>query len=150
MSVTCRPFKVTLDPDFIAGTTINKFFVDLRHLSPEQKKALASFMEKVEEGLPLPGKNKESWLDDNLNVIPGTEAYRDAEYWHYHCGPTTSSSKNFSMTFELRRNLDGVRSAEVIHYKKYEDEAETEVVILAFSPEHLPFPSPKDPLNPLF
>ena len=107
-------------------------------------------MEKVEEGSPLPGKNKESWLDDNLNVIPGTEAYRDAEYWHYHCGPTTSSSKNFSMTFELRRNLDGVRSAEVIHYKKYEDEAETEVVILAFSPEHLPFPSPKDPLNPLF
>ena len=148
MSVICKPFKVTLDPDFVTGTTDNKFFVDHQHLSPEQKAALSSFMKKVEEGSPLPGKNKESWLDNDLNVIPGTEAYRDAEYWHYHCGPTTSNSKNFSMTFDLRRNLDGVRSAEVIHYKKYEDEAE--VVILAFSPQHKPFPSSKDPLNPLF
>jgi hypothetical protein len=137
-----------LDPDFITGTTNNKFFVDLQFLSSEQKDALASFMKKVEEGSPLTGKNKESWLDDNLDVIPGTESYRDAEYWHYHCGPTTSNTKNFSMTFDLRRNLDGVRSAEVIHYKKYEDEAE--VVILAFSPQHIPFPSPKNPLNPLF
>ncbi|WP_216641049.1 hypothetical protein [Aeromonas sobria] len=148
MSVICKPFKVTLDPDFISGTTNNKFFVDLPSLSPEQKYALASFMKKVEEGSPLPGKNKESWLDDDLDVIPGTKAYQDAEYWHYHCGPTISNGKNFSMTFDLRRNLDGVRSAEVIHYKKYEDE--DEIVILAFSPQHIPFPSPKSRFNPLF
>lgn len=148
MSVISRPFKVTLDPDFIAGTTQNQFFVDLQFLSREQAKALASFIHKVESGHPLPGKNKESWLDDHLNEIPGTEAYRDAQYWHYHCGPTTSDTKNFSMTFELRRNLNGVSSAEVIHYKKYDDE--DEVVVLAFSPEHIPFPSTDDPLNPLF
>jgi hypothetical protein len=148
MNIKCRPFKVTLDPDFITGTTNNKFFLDFPFLTPEHTDALASFMKKVEDGIALTGKNKESWLDDNLDEIPGTEAYRDAQYWHYHCGPTTSDTKNFSLTFGLQRNLYGVSSAEVIHYKKYEDE--NEVVVLAFSPEHIPFPSTDDPRNPLF
>ncbi len=59
----------------------------------------------IYEGKPVVGKNKESWLDDNLNVIPNTESYEEGQYWHCHSGPSYSNTPVKNMTIDLARNL---------------------------------------------
>lgn len=143
-----RQFKVTLDPDFLAGLNRTRFFSDFNALSSEELYAIATFIRAVEHGDGLPGKNKESWLSDSLDFIPGAEDYRDMRYWHYHSGPSVSDGRLLSMTYGLQRNLHGLTSSEVIHYQKNEEDRE--IIIVGFSPEHVPFPSPNDPDNLLF
>lgn len=141
--------KVILDDAFIDGSTKTDFFVDFKHLNDVQIQSISTFVAKVSNNEPLPGKNKPSWLDDNLQKLPHTDNYEDNNFWHYHCGPNFNTGKSFSMTFNLTTNLNGATSAEVIHYVKVTDD---EIQIVGFSPKHQPFPS-SDKLeddNPLF
>jgi hypothetical protein len=137
---------VSIDDGFRDGDTNDSFFKDLRLLNDQELKALSAFIVGVKEGRPLPGKNKESWLDDSLWEIPGTRDYRDLNYWHYHCGPSYSSRSGYSFTVGLERNIYGLTSPEIIHYQK----SGNEIVIVGFSPKHIPFPRADDESNPLF
>lgn len=141
--------RVNLDDAFTTGDLDSYNFKDLNYLSDEQEGALALFIDSVEAGDPLTGKNKPSWLDDDLEEIPYTSTYQELNYWHYHCGPSYSDTKVKNLTFELALNLDGVTSAEVIHYIKEEDGS---ITVVAFAPEHVPFPPSDHPTqsNPLF
>jgi len=143
---TIKIFNVSLDNDFLSGDSDDVFFKDFRYLSADQKKALAVFVEAASNGKALPGKNKESWLDDTLREIPDTAQYKHANYWHYHSGPSFGTSTSYSLTHNLDRNLFGLTSSEVIHYIKGNDE----IVIVGFSPNHTPFPKSDVGVNPMF
>jgi len=137
--------KVKLADEFKIGNLNEAGFVDFPFMTLDQKTRLAEFIQFVSNEQPLAGKNKESWLDDLLNEIPETTLYRDGNYWHFHCGPYSQAIK--SMTFNLRRNIFGLTSAEVYHYTKAEDNT---INIVGFSPDHLPFPKSDVGYNPLF
>lgn len=140
---------VVLNEDFEYGTLDNVFFKDLKFLSKEQIASLSVFIDKVSKGQPLVGKNKPSWLSDDGSELPYTETYKYYGYWHYHCGPTYASTLSYSMTHDLRINLNGLTSSEVIHYTREEDGS---IVVQAYSPQHTPFPASDHPKhkNPLF
>ena len=141
-------FNVFLDPSFINGQNNGEYFVDLPFLDNNQLVDIAKFIKKVESGEALAGKNKESWLLDDLSEAKDSALYKDLCYWHYHVGPYSSQQSITSMTHGLGRNLNGLTSAAVIHYQK---KIETkEVVIVGFSPKHIPFPSSDAGNNPLF
>ena len=141
-------FKVLIDPLFQSGLNNGEYFVDLPFLTDEQLASVAHFISRVEEGAPLPGKNKESWLLDDLSDAKHSGTYKDLDYWHYHSGPYLSQHSGYSLTHGLNRNLHGLTSAAVIHYQK---KVETrEVVIVGFSPKHIPFPPSDVGNNPLF
>lgn len=142
-----QKFNVRLDEPFQKGSLDEEFFTDLPKMNQEQKQALAKFISHVTNGQSLPGKNKPSYLNDSLEKIPGTSAYEEGNYWHYHCGPGYNSSSNFSMTFDLGINLNGSTSSEVIHYIK---ENRDSILIVGYSPKHIPFPNSDDGTNPLF
>lgn len=142
-------FTVRLDEPFQSGDLNEKSFVDLPHMDKTQKSALAKFIAQATNGEPLPGKNKPSYLNDNLEKIPGTDAYENGHYWHYHCGPNYGSNINFAMTFDLQMNLNGYPSPEVIHYIK-EEKDPASILIVGYSPTHIPFPNSDDGNNPLF
>ena len=141
--------RVNLADAFTIGDLDSYNFKDLNYLSDKQEGALALFIDSVEAGNPLTGKNKPSWLNDALEELPYTSTYQVLNYWHYHCGPSYSNTKVKNLTFDLALNLDGVTSSEVIHYTKENDGS---ITIVAFSPEHIPFPPSDHPaqLNPLF
>lgn len=141
-------YTVQLDKPFQTGSLNEDFFIDLPHMNEEQKAALAKFISHTTNGKPLPGKNKPSHLNDNLDKIPGTDLYEDGGYWHYHCGPVYGDGKNFSMTYNLGLNLNGATSSEVIHYIKPNDD--NVIKIVAYSPKHTPFPNSDSESNPLF
>lgn len=143
------PKKIWLAEDFSGGNVNTSEFVDLPYMQQGHVVALRDFISKVTKGEPLVGKNKPSWLDDNLDEICHTESYKDNDYWHYHCGPSYSQSAVRSMTYDLGLNLDGLTSAEVIHYQKNSDGS---VLVVGFSPNHIPFPPSDAPdyENPLF
>lgn len=139
--------KIKIAEDFRNGSANDDFFIDMPNMSESQLKALAVFIGKVQRREPLSGKNKQSWLDNNYKKLPKTDGYEEGDYWHYHCGPSYSSSSVKGMTYNLNVNLHGVTSSEVIHYQKICDGT---VFIVGFSPKHLPFPASDDPKNPLF
>ncbi len=143
------PKKIGLAEDFSGGSVNTPEFVDLPYMQPVHVVALRDFISKVAKGEPLVGKNKPSWLDDNLNELSNTESYKANDYWHYHCGPSYSQGAVKSMTYNLGLNLDGLTSAEVIHYQKNGDGS---VLVVGFSPNHVPFPRSDSPHyeNPLF
>lgn len=140
-------FDIHISDDFKLGKTNNRKFIDLPFLNPAQIELLLNFVEDVANNKALVGKNKPSWLSDNLNQIPDTEAYREYHFWHYHCGEFDPNAKIRSLTYQLKLNLDGLTSAAVIHYRKL---TENKIVVVGFSPIHIPFPKENDPENPLF
>lgn len=139
--------KIRLSDDFKFGQTNNAKFVDVPFLNPTQRKLLLDFLEAVSNDQALMGKNKPSWLDDNLDEIPNTENYQANRFWHYHCGEFDPNAKIRALTYQLKLNLDGLTSAAILHYRKVSNE---EVTIVGFSPIHIPFPYEDDPDNPLF
>lgn len=134
--------KVDFSPSFLNGFLNNSEFIDFQHLNQKQLKSVTEFMYKVREGSPLPGKNKPSWLNDNLSHIPHTQSFEDSNYWHYHCGPDYSTSTNISLTINLQMNLNGATSAEIIHYQKIDDDT---IIVVGFSPQHNPFKKSDSP-----
>ena len=122
--------KIELSKQFQEGRLNTPFFKDIQAMSDEELQLIFDFMQSIEQGKRLSGKNKPSWLDDNLNDIPNTEVYKQNEIWHYHCGPYNKGSKYNPMS-GLKMNLDGETSGPVIHYQKISDE---HIVIIAFFP----------------
>lgn len=116
-------------------------------MTEAQRELLFAFIRDVSADKALMGKNKPSWLDDNLDEIPNTESYQTFNFWHYHCGEFPPQAKIKSLTYQLKLNLSGLTPSAVIHYRKIEEE---EIIIVGFSPEHIPFPVETDPDNPLF
>lgn len=139
--------KVNVSLDFKNGQTNNSKFIDLPFMSNEQKTLLFVFMKAVKSDEALMGKNKPSWLDDNLDEIPHTENYQANRFWHYHCGEFDPNAKIRSLTYQLKLNLEGLTSSAIIHYRKVSPE---EITVVGFSPIHIPFPYEDDPDNPLF
>ncbi|TOH45880.1 hypothetical protein CGI79_24740, partial [Vibrio parahaemolyticus] len=76
--------RVNLAEAFTTGDLDSYNFKDLNYLSDDQEGALALFIDSVEAGSPLTGKNKPSWLNDDLEEIPHTSTYQALNYWHYH------------------------------------------------------------------
>lgn len=145
--MTIKFNKFELHSAFQFGKLNEKLFVDLPHMTQEQRLALADFLSGITEERPLPGKNKPSWLTDQETKIPCTDAYEEGSYWHYHCGPY-GDCRLQSMTFNLNFNATGQTSDSVIHYQKLQDGT---VLVVGFSPTHQPFPRSDEPYtNPLF
>lgn len=146
--MTVKYNKIELHSAFQKGQLNDHQFTDLPNFSEDQVKLLTTFMGKVVNEEPLLGKNKPSWLNDDHEKIPDTDAYEDGNYWHYHCGPYTENKHVNRMTFNLNFNADGLTSDAVIHYQK---EADGTVLIVGFSKTHVPFPKSDEPHeNPLF
>ncbi|EPE4174719.1 hypothetical protein [Yersinia rochesterensis] len=141
--------KVKLADDFSFGSQNSPEFVDVPFMAREHLQALALFVHNVTNNIPLKGKNKPSWLNDDQDRLPHTHSYEMGNYWHYHCGPNYSNQKIKSLTYNLSMNLDGLTSPEVIHYQKLDDK---NILVVGFSPYHVPFPPSDKPgfSNPLF
>ena len=141
--------KVKLDPAFEEGDLDSTDFVDAPNLSEEAADQLDKFTTHVLNGDPLVGKNKPSWLDDNQNVLPNTASYKEGDYWHYHCGEYYEFQRVKNLTYDLGLNIEGLTSPSVVHYIK---ESLNSIVIVGYSPEHIPFPPSDHPrkANPLF
>lgn len=120
-------------------------FIDFPYLNDQQAFAVDRFMIAVSQGHPLPGKNKPSWQDNDGNRLPLTHSYEQAGFWHYHCGPSYSQRPVTSMTFDLKINIDGLTSAEILFYVK---ESDGSITIEGFCAEHDPFPQSDDPKKP--
>lgn len=141
--------KVDVSTEFKEGLLDEPFFKDIQTMlnqkSDDELALIFNFMRDVAAGKPLRGKNKPSWIDDDLNTIPNTEFYETNNIWHYHCGPYANIAK-LSCMGNLKLNLNGETSAAVIHYQKI---TEQHILILAYSPQHQPFPKETDKPNPL-
>ncbi|WP_225182172.1 hypothetical protein [Pectobacterium aroidearum] len=132
---------------FLQGDGNTPFAVDGPFLTEEERLTIAEFMKDLGEGKPLRGKNKPSWVNDDHEDIPGSEAYKDLNYWHYHCGTTWNEATFKGMTIDLKFNPNGMHSNECIHYIK---ESDSKITIVGYSREHVPFLSPNDKRNPFF
>lgn len=138
--------KVELSQSFIKGNSNTEYFKDIPFMNDNELKTLYDFMRNIEQGMPLRGKNKPSWLDDNsLEDLPNTEIYKQNNCWHYHCGPYAKSKKFYAVR-QLKLNINGETSSAVIHYQKITD---THIFIIAYSPIHIPFPNVFMRPNPL-
>lgn len=123
------------DP-FFYGVSNTPFCIDFSFLSQEQLQSLILFVRSVTDGSPVIGKNKQSWLDDNLRPISGADYYAQNNYWHCHIGPSYSNAPIKSLTYNLNVNLSGITSSEVVHYKKL---SSNHIIIDAYSSQHVPF-----------
>ncbi|HHL1593982.1 hypothetical protein [Klebsiella quasipneumoniae] len=142
-------FKGTLSGYFRDGENDTEFCTDWKFLTKEEKTEIINFIKEIAEKEFITGKNKESWVDDNHQDIPGADGYRDENYWHYHCGPDWAGGRLKSMTKCLFFNPGGMASQQCIHYYPLENE-ENEIVIIGYSRNHIPFLLPDDPNNKFF
>lgn len=84
---------VQLSQDFISGTLDSDMFRDIPFMSDDELKCLYQFMKDVEANVPLAGKNKPSWKNDDKSEISNSGLYKEGKHWHYHCGPYHISYK---------------------------------------------------------
>jgi len=151
--VTSNSIDFELHTAFQGGALNDDEFVDLPALSKEDKfrelyADFIKFLGAISRNEPLCGKNKPSWTDDQGNVIDGTCAYQEGNYWHYHLGPYSDKQAVKAMTYNLSENISGLTSSAVVHYQKINNNS---ILIVGVSPTHLPFPKSDHPhKNPLF
>ncbi len=137
----------TLSAAFVSGQNNIPFAVDGQNLTQEELRCIKKFEDDLYNDVPLLGKNKPSWVNDNYEKIPGSDNYKDANYWHYHCGPTWRVGTYKGHTVDLAFNPGGMRSNECIHYAKTSDDT---ITIVGYSRLHIPFPPSDYGDNPLF
>ncbi|ENV9332119.1 hypothetical protein ACV822_004638 [Klebsiella aerogenes] len=137
----------TLSDAFLDGEYDTEFAADWGYLTSQEQAVIAEFMHNIGNGYALRGKNKPSWVYDDYETIPGTSGYEAENYWHYHCGPTWNNAPFKSQTIDLKFNPGGMQSNECIHYAKV---SSTEIVIVGYSRNHIPFLKSEDTLNPFF
>ncbi|WP_313795356.1 hypothetical protein [Serratia sp. (in: enterobacteria)] len=140
-------FKAKIAEGFKHGNSNTDFAVDGPHLTDDEIRVIQKFMEDIAQGNPLRGKNKPSWVDDDHNFIPGTEGYREENYWHYHCGPAWKKFTFRGFTYDLKFNPGGEHSKQCIHYAKI---SEDQISIVGYSRDHLPFKLSRHKDNPFF
>ncbi|MEZ8013703.1 hypothetical protein AB4307_03210 [Vibrio sp. 10N.261.52.C2] len=143
------PAKVFYHVDFYNGDWRCDKFSDFGKLTTGEALRLAEFVTTVEDGDVLPGKNKESWLRDDGTEISERIGYRTNKLWHYHAGPYSQAIDPIRSDLIRNRNVDGHRSGPVVHYKWLDPSVKSELLILAFSPQHTPFPVPRNNPNHL-
>jgi hypothetical protein len=139
--------KILFHQDFVSGRLDTPTFVDLGYMKALDLGNLKTWFTRVLRGEQLEGLNKPSWMTNGGIEINGAELYKQNNIWHYHCGvyvnqpgdPIAWTNANLDM------NVQGKTSAAVYHYAKTSDA----IVILGYSPEHVPFPGATDPNNPL-
>ena len=137
------PAKVYFHGDFYNGSWRCGKFSDLSKLSVEEAELLYEFAMAVEDGEPVSGKNKESWILDDGSSIPNRAGYKSSLLWHYHLGPYSEKLDPLCCTGVRDRNVNGRRSGPIVHYKWLDPSFKKEMLIIAFSPDHVPFPSPQ-------
>lgn len=139
--------NVELSEAFRTGSLNSAMFKDVPQMDDSELRCLYQFMQNVQAGMPLCGKNKPSWKNDNKSEIPNSGAYKAGKYWHYHCGPyNPTDTKNYPEILYLEMNIQGKTSKAVIHYQKI---SKNHIFIVGYSPEHVPFPSAAALFNPI-
>ncbi|MDH2927894.1 hypothetical protein [Lonepinella koalarum] len=136
---------VHLSKQFENGLMNTLEFRDFPYFDDVQVDMLADFIASVRADNLLVGKNKTSWQDNQGNIIPETVLYQQHNAWHYHSGEYAESEPE-CYTYNLEWNIKGLKSSAVIHYQKITAQ---EILLLAYSPKHIPFPKMLDPNNPL-
>lgn len=143
------PTTVFYHNDFLNGNWRCNKFSDFSKLTPQETIHLANFVLDVEFGEPVSGKNKESWLRDDGSEIPERIGYKTNKLWHYHAGPFSTHTAPLVTNSVRERNISGYTSGAVVHYKWLDPSTKKEMLVIAFSPQHIPFPFPRSNPNPL-
>lgn len=138
--------KVKIHQLFASGSTNEATSTDMQFMTGLEAETMSSWIEAILRGDLHPGVNKPSYLENGV-FRPGTEAYRDNDIWHYHCGPYLKKDdppqQYTDNTFAI--NLLGRRSAPIYHYSKQSDT----IIVLGYSRLHCPFPLPTSKKNPI-
>lgn len=126
---------ILIHNNFLSGNLDTQFATDLAMLSPAHRAALDQWISDLLSGNDHEGRNKESWLDGQTNFLHGSDAYKNANAWHYHCGPYETYPGTKRTPAHLPRNMQGRCTHESIHYFKNA----LGVAVFGFSKEHVPF-----------
>jgi hypothetical protein len=140
----CMPAIVYFHKSFIDGDYRCEKFSDFGLLTENEVLFLANFVLDVEDGVRLKGVNKRSWIDRSGNDIPGREGYKSSGLWHYHIGPfnSTPATASYNLNKIQHENLYGQCSGPIIHYKWLDPSIKKNLLVISYSPEHIPFPGP--------
>ena len=145
------PADIYFHKQFKFGNIKTEFFTDYLNLSENEFDLLLDFIEMVQEGDSISGRNIMTGQDIHGAII--SVAYNNCALWHYHVGPYNDPEKFSNCVVAPKKIRDlywvGKTSKAVVHYKWYDPSTKKKLVILAFSPKHNPFPDPKDKSNPL-
>lgn len=141
------PVTVNFHITFFNGKLNDTEFKDFPHLSSVEMGLLVDFVTKCQNGEPLPGRNKRSWVDGNGNFIPGCDGYKKSNVWHYHAGPHNGAKK--CGTKNVRQENLGLHTSDAVIHYTWRGMIQKEIVVLGFSPCHDPFPSFSDKKNPV-
>ncbi|TCK09069.1 hypothetical protein [Marinobacterium mangrovicola] len=135
------PTAVYLHHDFELGSRNDNELCDYRYLTYQERTLFHEFIIDVEDGAELLGRNKSSCTNSQGDELHSRQAnfYRSHRLWHYHIGPY--SNKNAVKKTIRSTNLQGARSAAVIHYRWFGPLDTSSIVILGFSRDHNPFPA---------
>jgi len=101
--------KVVISPAFSKGNLDGDDFRDAPNFREKDILHLTTFVDAVEAGTPLQGKNKPSWLNDDFEEIQYTESYKEDNYWHYHGVEKSDTRKVNAFTYDLGINLNGLQ-----------------------------------------
>jgi hypothetical protein len=139
------PIKVLFHQDFVTGSSQSAEFVDLGYMKTLDHGILREWFKKVFKQKKLEGLNKPSWIGRTGLEISSAEPYKLKNLWHYHCGVYADQPGDpvAWTNSSLDVNLLGKTSAAVYHYAK----TEGVIIVLAYSPNHKPFPGTDDPNN---
>lgn len=143
------PAQVYYHKSFFKSRSKCEHFKDYLALEPAELNLLVDFVSDVKHGVALDGRNKPSWLDKNQKEILSVKFryYKTCKLWHYHLGPFSTTPPKVKTKIRVM-NIDGKTSSAIIHYKWYNEDMK-ELIIIAFSPIHDPFPEPDYINNPL-
>jgi len=139
--------EVFFHMDFYDGEHRDVKFSDYPLLTPVEAASLYSFVLSVQDGEMLIGRNKPSWENAYGDLIKNRVGYKQNSLWHYHAGPYSISLG--SENGVRNKNIDGKTSGPIIHYKWLDPSYKKKLMIIAFSPEHLNFPKPREKPNHL-
>lgn len=140
--------KVSLHRRFESGEFESSSFKDFQFLTPGEVNSVLDFSYDAIDGKKLPGRNKPSWEDRFGNPMAKMGTYQQANIWHYHSGPYSVKPGTHKSDYVWKANYQGKTSEQVIHYT-WNGSQMDHLVILGFSPQHIPFPAPGDKGNPL-
>ncbi|PIJ42822.1 hypothetical protein [Tatumella sp. OPLPL6] len=139
--------KGTLSESFLDGHNDTAFSTDWRNLTDDERKIIADFIVEIRDNEYVDGKNKQSWLSDSGKTMPYSTGYQRENYWHYHSGPSWDNRGAYDFTKCMYANVKGRGSKECIHYYPVSN---SEIIIVGFSRDHIPFIPSDDPSNPFF
>jgi hypothetical protein len=136
------PATVYFHKSFLDGEYRCEKFSDFGLLTEYEVFSLANFVLDVEDSVKLKGVNKRSWVNKLGNDIPGREGYKSSGLWHYHIGPFHSIADASNAKKIQDENFYGQTSGPIIHYKWLDPSIKKNLIVISYSPTHIPFPEP--------